>query len=189
MKRNPLKAGILLCLLVALAEAAPAAIIANGGLETLPGDTFRTVSPGSTYAGWNSVGGGDIEFTTVQTAVPGGFWGPVAEGSGCVDLNGIAYQGAISQMLTNEPGAVYRLRFAMSGNPGILGQPRRATKTMDVSWGGHLRMWAHLHSRTCQATRRPTCAGSIMMSFWSPARGGTSFDSRAHPALTTTLGR
>src|SRR6266576_2075364 len=82
MKRNPLKAGILLCLLVALAEAVQAAIIANGGLETLPGDTFRTVLPGSTYAGWNSVGGGDIEFVTVQTAVPGGFWGPVAEGLG-----------------------------------------------------------------------------------------------------------
>ena len=135
MKRNPLKVSILFCLLVAIAEA-PAAIITNGGLETLPGDTFQTFLPGSSYAGWDSVGGGDIEFTTVQTAVPGGFFGPMAEGSGCVDLNGIAYQGAISQMLTNEPGGVYRLRFAMSGNPGILGQPKRATKTMDVSWGG-----------------------------------------------------
>lgn len=126
---------IFLCLLV-LADATLASNFTNGGLETLPGDTFQTVLPGSSYAGWNSVGGGDIEFTTTQTAVPGGFFGPVAEGSGCIDLNGVAFQGAISQLLTNDPGVVYRLRFAMSGNPGILGQPRRATKTMDVYWGG-----------------------------------------------------
>lgn len=125
----------MLCLLV-LANATPAAILSNGGLETLPGDPFKTVLPGTSYAGWQAVGSGDVEFTTVQTAVPGGFFGPVAEGSGCVDLNGIAYQGAISQILTNEPGGVYRVRFAMSGNPGILGLPRRATKTMEVSWGG-----------------------------------------------------
>lgn len=135
MKRKLVAFIVSLCLVV-LAKASTAATFINGGLETLSGDTFQTVLPGSSYAGWNSVGGGDIEFTTTQTAVPGGFFGPVAEGSGCLDLNGVAFQGAVSQMLTNEPGVVYRLRFAMSGNPGILGQPRRATKTMDVYWGG-----------------------------------------------------
>ena len=128
--------GILLGLLVCLTESTLAAIVSNGGLETLPGDTFQTVLPGNSYSGWNSVGGGDVEFTTTQTLVLGGYFGPVAEGLGCVDLNGVSYQGAIAQVLTTQPGQAYYLRFAMSGNPGILGQPRRATKTMDVSWGG-----------------------------------------------------
>jgi hypothetical protein len=135
MKRELLRAVIGLCL-IALEDGARAEVVANGGLEPLPGDTFKSVMPGASYAGWRSVGSGDIEFTTDQTAVPGGFFGPMAEGSGCVDLNGIRYQGAVSQMLTNKPGVDYAVCFAMSGNPGVLGTPRRGTKTMDVTWGG-----------------------------------------------------
>jgi len=109
-------------------QVAAANIVTNGGLEPLPGDTFRTVLPGSSYAGWNSVGGGDVEFDAF-------YFSPKAEGSGCVDLNGVAYQGAISQTLTTVPGALYRLRFAMSGNPGLPGENKRGDKTMTVSWG------------------------------------------------------
>ncbi len=107
----------------------PGEILTNGSLELLPGDTFRTVLPGSSYAGWNSVGSGDVEFDA-------SYFSPKAEGSGCVDLNGIAYQGAISQVLRTESGVLYQVRFAMSGNPGLLGQNKRGDKTMAVSWGG-----------------------------------------------------
>ncbi len=121
---------VLICLcLLALAQPAAASILTNGGLELLAGDTFRTVLPGSSYAGWNSVGNGDVEFDAA-------FFSPKAEGSGCVDLNGVAYQGAISQVLTTESGVLYRVRFAMSGNPGLPGQSKRGDKTMTVSWGG-----------------------------------------------------
>ena len=132
---NRLKMATLLCIASA-ALSVRSQIVINGGLEASPGDLFKTVLPGSSYGGWSSVGGGDVEFLTTQTAVPGGFWGPVAQSSGCADLNGVAYQGAIAQVLTNEPGTVYRLSFQMSGNPGALGQPRQGDKTMDVTWGG-----------------------------------------------------
>lgn len=107
----------------------PESIVTNGGLELLPGDTFRTVLPGSSYAGWRSVGTGDIEFDAT-------YFQPKGQGLGCVDLNGVAYQGAIAQTLMNEPGVFYRLRFAMSGNPGAPGENKRGDKTTAVYWGG-----------------------------------------------------
>jgi hypothetical protein len=105
-------------------------IVFNGGLEMLPeeSETVRTILPGESYAGWASVGNGDIEFVTVFT--------PAAEGMASVDLNGIAYEGAIAQVLRTEPGTLYRVRFALSGNPGLPGQMKFADKTMTVSWGG-----------------------------------------------------
>jgi hypothetical protein len=103
----------------------------NGGLELQPGDpTLVTVLPGSSYAGWTSAGAGDVEFCHSSIL------GPASQGQGVVDLNGIAYQGAISQAVTTDVGALYTLRFAMSGNPGVSGIPRLGDKTMDVFWGG-----------------------------------------------------
>ena len=87
-----------LCLF-ALVQVAVANVATNGSLELLTGDTFRTVLPGTFYAGWNSVGNGDVEFDAA-------YFIPKAEGSGCVDLNGISYEGAISQTLTTEAGAL-----------------------------------------------------------------------------------
>src|SRR6267142_1214412 len=107
-----------------------AAVLNNGGLELLPGDNFKSVFPGFSYAGWRCDGPGDIEFLAQST------FGPVAEGVGAVDLNGANFQGSISQTVLTVPGFVYRLRFAMSGNPGLPGQPDLVNKTMDVFWDG-----------------------------------------------------
>lgn len=106
-----------------------AAVLTNGGLELLPGDNFKTVLPGASYAGWRCDGPGDIEFLAQAS------FSPVAQRAGAVDLNGINYEGSISQSITM-PGFVYQLRFAMSGNPGGPGQPDLVTKTMNVLWDG-----------------------------------------------------
>src|SRR6185295_12936792 len=74
-------------------------IITNGGLELEPGDTtLRTVLPNTSYAGWTSVGPGDVEF--IRPSV----MGPAAEGQGVVDLNGVAFQGGISQVANSLAG-------------------------------------------------------------------------------------
>ncbi len=118
--------------LSAIPNTVAAPLLTNGGLEKVPDDLRETVTvpAGSSYAGWESVGGNDIEFTTV--------FSPTAEGVSAVDLNGISYEGAIAQAVTTEKGFAYTLRFAMSGNPGRrwLGEAHLGPKTMVVLWNG-----------------------------------------------------
>lgn len=116
--------------LSAIPNTVAAPLLTNGGLEKVPDDVRETVTVpvGSSYAGWESVGGNDIEFTTV--------FSPTAEGVSAVDLNGIGYEGAIAQAVTTKKAFAYTLRFAMSGNPGRrwLGEAHLGPKTMVVLW-------------------------------------------------------
>jgi hypothetical protein len=133
-----------------LAQFCSAQII-NGGLELVPPDSvIRTVLPGQSYGGWTSVGSGDIEFCGPLAA------GPAAQGQGLVDLNGVAFQGAISQNLGTSSGTTYNLRFAMSGNPGLPGQFKLGDKTMNVLWNGNVVgafTFSHLGADTQQNLR------------------------------------
>ncbi len=117
---------------LAVPLALPAAVLINGGLEQAPGElnSTRSVAPSTSYAGWKSVGSGDVEFSTD--------FQPTAEGLGAVDLNGISYEGAIAQTLATHPGTLYKLRFAMSGNPGRPFENKFGAKSMSVYWGNKL---------------------------------------------------
>ena len=75
----------------------------NGGLELNAGDSFVTVLSVSSYGSWDSVGNGDVEF--IREGHSGA--GPVAEGSGFVDSNGVGFDGAISQTLSTTSGVPY----------------------------------------------------------------------------------
>lgn len=128
-----------------------ASLIFNGGLELSPSDSgIQTVLPGQSYAGWSSVGSGDVEFC------PPSVMGPAIQGQGLVDLNGIAFQGAISQTLGTTSGTIYNIRFALSGNPGLPFLPRIGDKTVDVFWNGNLAgsfVFHHLVTDTQQNLR------------------------------------
>src|ERR1044071_8642272 len=100
---NAFKLTSTLCLSI-VSLSLRAQIIVNGGLELQPPDTtIRTVLPGITYAGWTSTGPGDVEFCGPTIL------GPAFEGQGVVDLNGVAFQGGISQTLNTRPGVSYLL--------------------------------------------------------------------------------
>jgi hypothetical protein len=123
------KLSLAVCMLL-LPLQTEAAILTNGGLELPAGVDFKTVLPGTSYAGWFCEGPGDIEFLAQNS------FAPVAQGTGAVDLNGANYHGSISQTVRTTPGVAYQLRFAMSGNPGGPGQPDLVDKTMAVFWNG-----------------------------------------------------
>lgn len=151
MKHNLFKTVAVLFGVLMLPVSFCSAFIVNGGLELTPPDnTIRTVLPGQTYAGWNSVGAGDVEFC------PPSVKGPAIQGQGLVDLNGITFQGAISQTLGTSSGVSYKVRFALSGNPGLPGQPKLGNKTMDLLWNGSVAgsfQFTHLPSDTQQTLR------------------------------------
>jgi len=134
MKSNLLKTAAVVCglLLLFAVDSFCSPLILNGGLELTPPDGFRTVLPGQSYAGWYSVGPGDVEFCGPASL------GPAIQGQGVVDLNGVAYQGGISQTLGTSSGTIYNVHFALSGNPGRPFEPKFQPKTMDVFWNGNL---------------------------------------------------
>ncbi|WCJ59534.1 choice-of-anchor C family protein [Fontisphaera persica] len=99
----------------------------NWGFETPSGiGIYQFFVAGENLAGWT------IENGTVEIVGP--YW-QAAEGSQSLDLNGIfEHIGTIYKDLQTTPGALYRLRFALSGNPE--GGP--PIKTMKVFWQGEL---------------------------------------------------
>lgn len=150
MNQSLIKTASAACSLLLLSAPLCSALIVNGGLELTPPDTFRTVLSGQSYAGWNSVGSGDVEFCGLGVLVP------AIQGQGSVDLNGIGFQGAISQTLGTSSGTAYKVRFALSGNPGLLGQPALGSKTMDLLWNGSVAgsfVFTHLPTDTQQNMR------------------------------------
>lgn len=125
-------------------------ILVNGGLEIYDsGVNFKSVASGSRYADWESAGGGDIEFVREDPT------GPAHEGKCFVDLNGVNYEGAISQTLNTNDGQKYIITFAMSGNPGVYSE-RLADKTMDILWNGEVAgsfVFEHVQEDTQQNLR------------------------------------
>lgn len=150
MNQSLIKTASAVCGLLLLSAQLCSAFIINGGLELTSPDTFQTVLSGQSYAGWNSVGSGDVEFCGAGVLVP------AVQGQGSVDLNGIGFQGAIAQTLGTLSGHTYKIRFALSGNPGVFGQPSLGNKTMDLLWNGNVAgsfVFTHLPSDTQQNMR------------------------------------
>lgn len=135
MKRLPFLAGTLaISLIMNVATPASAATLINGGLNLLPGDEGEiiTVVDGLSYNGWTGYNG--VEFVGVAP----GIREPSAEGNGFVDLNGTLGSGGITQGLTTQVGQLYRIDFALSGNPGPDGHTVGINKPMAVLWNSGL---------------------------------------------------
>ncbi|MFN8109212.1 MAG: choice-of-anchor C family protein [Thermoleophilia bacterium] len=99
-------------------------LVSNGTFEAPAiGSGFQQGNAGQGYGAWSITSGSiDLYATT-------GGWNP-AGGAQSLDMNGVA-PGAVTQTLTTVPGTVYRLSFAIAGNPGTAG-----VKEMAVDWGG-----------------------------------------------------
>jgi len=85
------------------------------------------VAGNNSITGW-VVGNGSVDYV-------GAYWQP-AHGSRSLDLNGDGSQGTIWQVFSSTPGRLYRVTFALAGNPDA--QPRTTT----------LRVWADDPSAT-----------------------------------------
>ena len=102
-----------------IASPASAALVQNGSFELgspIPAGSFTTETPGSTaVTGW-TVDGVSIDYM-------GTYW-QAADGVRSIDLSGSIWDrdlnsasGAISQTITTVVGKVYKVSFAMAGNP------------------------------------------------------------------------
>lgn len=107
-------------------------LVTNGDFESPvvtddQGDwTGRTYSAGSDIGGWTVGGGGSVDLVSSFTA---------ASGAQCVDLNGSG-PGSIHQDLRAvEGGELYRLSFALSGNPQ---DPQSSDLQVRVWWAGFI---------------------------------------------------
>lgn len=99
--------------LLATAAAAQGQLLQNGSFEVGPLTSdppgFANLGGGNTsITGW-TVTGTDIDF--VQA-----YW-TAADGSSSLDLNGGSGSGGIEQAFSTVPGRVYRVDFALAGNP------------------------------------------------------------------------
>jgi len=98
--------------------------LANGGFETPP-----NVYPYMVFGAGLSLPGWTMESGTVE--IVGTYW-QAAEGRQSLDLNGIFEEiGTLYQDVATVPGARYRVRFALAGNPE--GGP--AVKSLTLTWG------------------------------------------------------
>jgi choice-of-anchor C domain-containing protein len=99
------------------------AAVTNGSFESgVDPGAFTTLSSGSTnITGW-TVASGDVDYI-------GTYW-QASNGSRSIDLNGLG-PGSIGTLLTTVPGATYRVRFDMAGNPD--GGPTVKTLNADVA--------------------------------------------------------
>ncbi|MFN8121538.1 MAG: choice-of-anchor C family protein [Thermoleophilia bacterium] len=101
-------------------------LVSNGSFESPAlGSGFQTGSAGQGYGAWSITSG------TVELYATTGGWNAAA-GSQSVDMDGSPGPGAISQTITTTPGTVYRISFALSGNPG----GTQGVKELQVGWGG-----------------------------------------------------
>ena len=85
-------------------------LLANGSFEkgADPGD-FAWYNPGNpSIAHWQVITG--------QIDYVGSKW-PASDGHRSIDLNGSPGCGGVSQQINVEPGATYRVRFDLAGNP------------------------------------------------------------------------
>ena len=115
---------------------ARATAILNGSFESgMPFEMvyYYTLYPGDaiSISGW-VVGLGSIDYINT-------FWNSY-EGRRSIDLNGTGERGSVSQTFDTLPGALYRVEFAMSGNPS--GGPRETA--VEVSVAGSSRIFTYL---------------------------------------------
>jgi hypothetical protein len=102
-------------------------IVQDGSFE-------QALTPGTTCTGDGNawiVNHGDVDIIPDD-----GFHWQAAQGTNSVDLSGsfgcsAALDGSIYQDLSTTPGAAYKLRFALAGNPG--GPPQQ--KQLQILWG------------------------------------------------------
>ena len=101
-------------LMAAPAQAANSVI--NGGFErpVVTPNTFQTFSAGQSFGSWTVTKG------TVDL-IGASFW-EAAGGVQSLDLNG-RQPGAVAQTFDTAPGVLYRVTFALAGNPGTPGNP------------------------------------------------------------------
>lgn len=104
-------------------------LLTNGSFESAwvnPGNSYVTIYGPNTVAiiGWVIPGGVNIDYI-------GGFW-VAADGSRSLDLNGYNV-GTIYQTFASTPNQLYRVRFALAGNPDW--QPRTADVRVWVDAG------------------------------------------------------
>jgi choice-of-anchor C domain-containing protein len=108
-------------LFLACALSADAAL-SNGGFESPgAGSTYRAFLAGENIGGW-VVESGSVE-------IVGTYW-QAAEGNQSLDLSGLwDWAGTIYQDIPTVPGQVYKIRFALAGNP-----EDQAIKDAKVFW-------------------------------------------------------
>ena len=107
-----------LALALAPCAASAANLLVNGGFEDFGG---ATPDPG--WMGYTFYNGGDIalpgwtiENGSVDVIWTGSPWGPAAEGTNSLDINGWT-AGTISQQFNTVAGTVYTVSYAYSRNP------------------------------------------------------------------------
>ncbi|MCC6831102.1 MAG: choice-of-anchor C family protein [Thermoleophilia bacterium] len=101
-------------------------LVSNGTFESPAiGSGFQNGTTGQAYGAW-SITAGNVDLVA-STGV--GVWN-AADGSQSLDMNGTG-PGTISQTLATTPGTVYRITFALAGNPGVAG-----VRELAVGWGG-----------------------------------------------------
>ena len=130
MTHRSIKSLIILILLVLLGAIVPRvkaqSIVTNGSFETSTVPSGNGIEIGAPA----DLGGWILDRGSIDLVAARGYY-QVAVGSQCIFLSG-GSAGSIYQDLNTTPGQTYRLKFAMSGDPGKPGWP--LIKHMEVDW-------------------------------------------------------
>jgi hypothetical protein len=125
--KKTLAFGIVLVLLLACVGAVSANIVKNGG--------FEISDPMDLWGGLSVPSAGVLnDWTAVDMEVSGTYW-DAYEGVQSIDLSGWV-RGTISQNLATTPDQLYKLTFAISGNPSWDAPDSNTIRKVKIYWGG-----------------------------------------------------